>query len=110
MSVSTKTARWPGNGFSNVPNQLSALTIALLGGAVRADRLRLPILASMLVFAVAAGTDWLDGYWAHKYGQVTNLGRILDPFVEPKIIICRTFIFLVAAVAGFGRAEPGWRY
>ena len=37
----------------------------------------------------------MDGYWARKYGQVTNLGRILDPFVD-KIIICGTFIFLVA--------------
>ena len=44
---------------------------------------------------MAASTDWLDGYWARKYGQVTNLGRILDPFVD-KIIICGTFIFLVA--------------
>jgi CDP-diacylglycerol--glycerol-3-phosphate 3-phosphatidyltransferase len=50
------------------------------------------------VFIVAAGTDWLDGYWARKYGQVTNLGRILDPFVD-KIIICGTFIFLVAVPA-----------
>ena len=47
------------------------------------------------MFVVAAGTDWLDGYWARKYGQVTNLGRILDPFVD-KIIICGTFIFLAA--------------
>ncbi len=44
---------------------------------------------------MAAGTDWLDGYWARKYGQVTTLGRILDPFVD-KIIICGTFIFLAA--------------
>jgi len=44
---------------------------------------------------VAASTDWLDGYWARKYGQVTNLGRILDPFVD-KIIICGAFIFLGA--------------
>ena len=57
-------------------------------------------LAATIVFALAAGTDWLDGYWARKYGQVTNLGRILDPFVD-KIIVCGTFIFL-AAVPGSG--------
>src|SRR4051812_15822388 len=52
----------------------------------------------MLVFVIAAGTDWIDGWWARKYGQVTKLGRIFDPFVD-KIIICGTFIFLAA--------EPG---
>ena len=52
--------------------------------------------ASIVVFVVAAGTDWIDGYWARKFGQITQLGRILDPFAD-KIIICGTFIFLAAA-------------
>ena len=47
------------------------------------------------IFVAAAITDWLDGYFARKYGMVTTLGRILDPFVD-KIIICGTFICLVA--------------
>jgi len=51
------------------------------------------IWASVL-FAFAAATDAVDGYVARKYGQVTTLGRILDPFVD-KIIICGTFVFLL---------------
>jgi len=46
-----------------------------------------------VVFTVAAGTDFLDGYIARKYGLITKLGRILDPFVD-KIIICGAFVFL----------------
>jgi len=79
----------------NVPNQLTSLRLALslvLFVLIAFEY----YLASAVVFAVAAGTDWLDGYWARKYGQVTNLGRILDPFVD-KIIVCGTFIFLAAA-------------
>jgi CDP-diacylglycerol---glycerol-3-phosphate 3-phosphatidyltransferase len=49
---------------------------------------------SALLFIVAAATDFLDGYFARKYNQVTTLGRILDPFVD-KIIICGAFIFLL---------------
>tara|TARA_R110002095_G_scaffold153211_5_gene133185 strand:+ start:187 stop:819 length:633 start_codon:yes stop_codon:yes gene_type:complete len=49
---------------------------------------------SALLFIVAAATDFLDGYFARKYNQVTTLGRILDPFVD-KIIICGSFIFLL---------------
>jgi len=78
----------------NVPNQLTAgrfvLSIVLF--------VLLPLdwyLSSLVVFVLAATTDWMDGYWARKYGQVTTLGRIFDPFVD-KIIICGTFIFLVA--------------
>ena len=56
-----------------------------------------------MLFAIAAGTDWVDGYWARRYGQVTQLGRILDPFAD-KIIICGTFIFL-AAVPPSGDAD-----
>ena len=52
-------------------------------------------LIALVLFAIAAGTDWVDGYWARKYGQVTQVGRILDPFAD-KIIICGTFIFLAA--------------
>lgn len=52
--------------------------------------------ASLVVFVIAAATDWVDGFWARKYGQVTQLGRILDPFAD-KLIICGTFIYLAAA-------------
>jgi CDP-diacylglycerol---glycerol-3-phosphate 3-phosphatidyltransferase len=52
-------------------------------------------LASTAVFVIAAATDAVDGYLARRYGSVTTLGRILDPFVD-KIIICGAFIFLLA--------------
>lgn len=47
-----------------------------------------------VVFVIAAATDFLDGWLARRYGQVTTLGRILDPFVD-KIIICGAFVFLL---------------
>lgn len=52
-------------------------------------------LAATTLFVVAAATDWIDGYIARKYGQVTTLGRIMDPFVD-KIIVGGTFLFLLA--------------
>ena len=51
--------------------------------------------AGFWLFVIAAGTDWLDGFWARRYGQITILGRMLDPFVD-KVIICGTYIFLAA--------------
>jgi len=52
-------------------------------------------IASAALFVFAASTDALDGYIARRYGMVTVLGRILDPFVD-KIIVGGAFIFLTA--------------
>ena len=48
--------------------------------------------AGLFVFAVA--TDVLDGYIARQYNLITQLGRILDPFVD-KFITSGTFLFLL---------------
>jgi CDP-diacylglycerol--glycerol-3-phosphate 3-phosphatidyltransferase len=84
----------PKSTVFNIPNQITCIRLILaciMFGLIPGKC----YLAALVVFAVAAGTDWLDGYWARKYNQVTQLGRILDPFVD-KFIICGAFIFLVA--------------
>jgi CDP-diacylglycerol--glycerol-3-phosphate 3-phosphatidyltransferase len=81
----------------NVPNQLTGLRLILAVVMFCLIPWGLPAtyLASMVLFILAAATDWLDGYLARKRGEITALGRILDPFAD-KVIICGTFIFLVA--------------
>ena len=76
----------------NVPNQITMLRLVLSIVVFVLVPLELYIPA-LIVFAVAAGTDWVDGYYARKYDQVTQLGRILDPFCD-KIIICGSYILL----------------
>jgi CDP-diacylglycerol--glycerol-3-phosphate 3-phosphatidyltransferase len=78
----------------NVPNQLTAARVVLsvICFVLLAFDLYQP---ALFLFAVAAGTDWFDGYWARKYGQITQLGRVLDPFAD-KVIICGTYVFLAA--------------
>lgn len=50
-------------------------------------------LAACVVFVIAAATDAIDGYIARRYGLVTKIGRIFDPFVD-KVIIGGAFLFL----------------
>lgn len=82
------------NTVVNVPN---ALTLTRLGLSIVLFVFLAygQYLTSFVLFVVAASTDWLDGYYARKYGQVTMLGRIMDPFVD-KVIVCGTFVFLAA--------------
>jgi CDP-diacylglycerol--glycerol-3-phosphate 3-phosphatidyltransferase len=91
MADSPKSFR---SQFFNVPNQLTAVRLVLSLVVFVLIPLKLYIPA-MVVFIIAASTDWIDGFWARRYGQVTKLGRVFDPFVD-KIIICGAFIFLVA--------------
>jgi CDP-diacylglycerol--glycerol-3-phosphate 3-phosphatidyltransferase len=92
----------------NLPNQITwmrlLLTIIMFG--LIAYKF---YWAAMWLFIVAASTDWLDGYFARKWNQVTTLGRILDPFAD-KVIICGTFIYLAAIPEFNGAAKDHYPY
>jgi CDP-diacylglycerol---glycerol-3-phosphate 3-phosphatidyltransferase len=77
----------------NVPNILTAARLGLalvLFAAISAHMW----IGCLGVFALAALTDWLDGYLARKQGVTSTLGRNLDPLVD-KVLICGAYIFLL---------------
>lgn len=90
--MATTTTKQPATVF-NLPNQLttSRLALAVVLFALIAFEQWLWALG---VFAVAAFTDWLDGYLARVQGLTSSLGRMLDPLVD-KVLMCGTFIFLL---------------
>ncbi len=51
-------------------------------------------LVGLIVFLIATATDWLDGWWARKYGPLTLVGRNLDPLAD-KVLVCGAFIYLI---------------
>jgi CDP-diacylglycerol--glycerol-3-phosphate 3-phosphatidyltransferase len=53
------------------------------------------------VFVLAMATDWLDGWWARRSGQSSDLGRLLDPIAD-KILVVGALIMLV------GQVLPAW--
>lgn len=81
----------------NLPNSLTLLRIGLAIAlfVTLSFHEQCGYLVSIVLFVVAATTDWLDGLLARRLNLVTALGRILDPFAD-KLIICGTFVFLAA--------------
>lgn len=86
-------------GALNVPNAITLSRLLLAVVLFVLIDIKGFWITSAVLFVVAASTDFLDGYIARRYGLVTTLGRILDPFVD-KIIVVGTFIFLLGKKIG----------
>ncbi len=81
----------------NLPNALTLLRIvavpvvvvALLGETPDGDEL------AAAVFALAALTDGLDGYFARSRGSITTFGKLMDPIAD-KLLIVAALVSLVS--------------
>ena len=91
----------------NIPTTLTWLRIVLIPVFVGVYYLPDAWLApagknwlAMSIFAVAAITDWLDGWLARRLGLTSAFGAFLDP-VADKLMVAAALILLVA----LGRAD-----
>lgn len=81
----------------NLPNVLTLLRIlavpvvvvALLDETPNGDAL------AAAVFALAAATDGLDGYFARSRGSITTFGKLMDPIAD-KLLIVAALVSLVS--------------
>ncbi len=54
---------------------------------------------AVLVLALMAGTDWIDGYVARRFNQASELGRVLDPLADRVALVTVAVTLVLAGVA-----------
>jgi CDP-diacylglycerol--glycerol-3-phosphate 3-phosphatidyltransferase len=91
----------------NVPVVLTLLRIALIPLFVLVFYLPFAWAypASALVFLLAGITDWLDGYLARRWEQISAFGAFLDP-VADKLMVAAALVMLVDKHSSIWLAIP----
>jgi cardiolipin synthase len=100
-TVEEKQLKQNSTGWWNAPNAVSLTRIFLapvIAWAIWADRSTL----ALACFALAAATDFLDGFLARTAQATTRLGVYLDPIAD-KILLSVVYIAL-----GFTGRVPLW--
>lgn len=88
----------------NTANKLTMLRVALIPVFLILLYLRFPfhMYFALTVFILASVTDFVDGYIARHYNQVTNFGKFMDPLAD-KVLVMAAMCYLVE----IGQM-PGW--
>lgn len=81
----------------NLPNTITLSRLFLTAGFIGfiASDSTWGHLTALILFVVAAASDFLDGYLARKLNLVTPLGKLLDPLAD-KILVCSAFVLMSA--------------
>lgn len=85
----------------NVPNLLTMLRIGLLPAIVWRFRLE-DLRGTLALYLLAMLTDVLDGMIARRLGQITALGKLLDPLADKLSLITLMWLFVSDGQI------PGW--
>ena len=51
-------------------------------------------LVALFLFVLAGATDWVDGYIARKYNQISNFGKFMDPLADKLLVTAALLIFV----------------
>jgi CDP-diacylglycerol--glycerol-3-phosphate 3-phosphatidyltransferase len=88
----------------NLANKLTIFRIVLVPffvAALMINQIPYNLIIALGIFAAASITDWLDGFIARKYNQITDLGKFLDPIADKILVMAALVCF-----AGLGWVYP----
>lgn len=87
-----------GSAILTIPNLLSLSRILLIPVFVVLIVRRGSEVEGLVLFALVASTDWVDGFLARRTGQVSELGKMLDP-VADRLVVAAVLVAVVVREA-----------
>ena len=63
---------------------------------------------ALAVFIAAGVTDFLDGYFARKWGEFTAFGRMLDPIADKLLVSACLLMLVYDGPSAAGRCSRRW--
>src|SRR2546427_354549 len=81
--------------IATVPNLLSLIRILFIPVFVLLILHHGTEAVGLLLLGAVVATDWVDGYIARRTGQVSNVGKVLDP-VADRLAITAALLAMVA--------------
>lgn len=77
----------------NIPNVLTLLRMALMPVIVWCFR-RGQMRVALIVYLTAMLSDVADGFIARRFGQITSLGKLLDPIADKLCLLTLLMLFV----------------
>ena len=96
----------------NTANKLTMLRVALIPVFLILLYLRFPfhMYFALTVFILASVTDFVDGYIARHYNQVTDFGKFMDPLADKVLVMAALLLFTVVQPYLPGQRDPNLIY
>ncbi len=84
----------------NTANKLTMIRVALIPVYVALWYLPIPgqQYIALAVFIIASITDFIDGYVARHYNQVTDFGKFMDPLADKVLVLAAMICFCARGV------------
>lgn len=90
--------------MKKLPNRITMMRIFLMIGfipAILAENMIMNYVA-LVLFALAAISDFFDGYLARKYDIISNFGKVMDPLADKIMVLSALLCFIQLNVV------PAW--
>ena len=86
--------RWRDNALT-IPNLISILRLAAVPVFVWLLMGQNRPLAAAALLGILGATDWVDGWVARRFDQVSELGKVLDPTADRIMFLVAVFTMMI---------------
>ncbi|MBI2107613.1 CDP-diacylglycerol--glycerol-3-phosphate 3-phosphatidyltransferase [Candidatus Woesearchaeota archaeon] len=95
----------------NIPNKITIIRIFLIPFfiAVMLMEKKHPSYFSAFIFAMLALSDFIDGHLARKKGDITDMGKLLDPIADKALVLSALFMLVGSGLPLWAAGVIGFR-